>query len=268
MTDRSPYLDAHVAAAYACLAAPAQFTQPARALVRQLDVPIGSTIVDVGSGTGVVAAALAQAVGAAGRVIAVDPSAAMLSTVGSPPPYHRVVARTPGLPFPDAAADGVAASFVLSHFPSYADGLADMTRICKPGGRVGVTAWGVLSNPAGTLWKQVAMTVEGSGPLSAAFRHAIPWDDWFSRAENLERALCEARLDRVAVVTRECVVSVPTADYLTMKGSTVEGTLLRHLLTEERWNRFMRDAAEAFRARFGGLVEFRRDFLIGIGTRP
>lgn len=267
MTADSPYLDPHVASVYACLAAPSQFTRPAQDLVGLLDVSVGARVVDVGSGTGVVSAALARAVGAAGRVIAVDPSAAMLSVARHQPPYHRVVARMPGLPFPDAAFDAAAASFVISHLASYADGLTEMIRICKPGGRVGVTAWGILPNPAGALWKQVAMTIEGSEHLSEAFRIAIPWDAWLSRADNLEHALRDADLTRVAVVVRNFVVSVSAADYVAMKGATVEGTLLRRMLTAERWDRFTREVIVAFRTRFGDVVEFTRDFLIGIGTK-
>ena len=147
------------------------------------------------------------------------------------------------------AFDAVAASFVISHLASYADGQTEMNRICKSHGRVGVTAWGSLPNPAGALWKQIAMTIEGSEPLTEAFRRAIPWDEWLSRPENLEHALREVRLTRVAVIRREFVVSVSAADYLVMKGAAVEGTLLRRLLTVERWARFA------------------RDFLLGIGTK-
>ena len=89
ITGDSPYLDPQVASAYARLAAPSQFTRPACDLVGLLDVSIGASVLDVGAGSGVVAAALAQAVGAAGRVIAVDPSAAMLCAAGPQSPYHR-----------------------------------------------------------------------------------------------------------------------------------------------------------------------------------
>src|SRR6476660_8724666 len=103
----SPYLDRQVASAYARLAAPSQFACPARDLVGLLDVSPGARVLDVGSGTGLVASALAEAVGATGQVVAIDPSAAMLSAVRPQPPYHLVVAQLPGLPFPDAAFDAV-----------------------------------------------------------------------------------------------------------------------------------------------------------------
>jgi len=242
--------------------------RPARDLVDLLDLSMGARILDVGSGTGVVAAALAHAIGASGRVVAVDPSAAMLSASRLQPSYHRVVARMPGLPFPDASFDAVAAGFVISHLASHVDGLTEMVRVCKSGGRAGVTAWGTQPNPAGTLWKEVATTIEGGERLTEVFRGTVPWGAWLSRPANLEYALREARLIHVTVVARDFVVSVAVADCLAMKGATVEGTLLWRMLTAERWDRFTHAVMEAFRTRFGDVVEFTRDFLIGLGTKP
>jgi SAM-dependent methyltransferase len=79
-----------VASAYTRLAAPSQFVlPPARDLVGLLDVPVGAMVLDVGSGTGVVAAALARMIGAAGRVIAADPLVAMLFAAGLGRPFTR-----------------------------------------------------------------------------------------------------------------------------------------------------------------------------------
>ena len=82
------------------------------------------------------------------------------------------------------------------------------------------------------------MTIEGSEPFSETFRSAIPCDEWFSHTDNLEHALRETPLTDVAVVTRDFVVSLSAADYVAMKGATVEGTLLRRILTVERWHQF------------------------------
>ena len=75
-------------------------------------------------------------------------------------------------------------------------------------------------------------------------------------------------LIHVTVVARDFVVSVAVADYLAMKGATVEGTLPRRMLTTERWDRFTHEVMEAFRTWFGDVVEFTRDFLVGLGTKP
>lgn len=72
---------------------------------------------------------------------------------------------------------------------------------------------------------------------------------------------------QLAVIARDFVVSVAAADHLAMKGATVEGTLLRRMLTVEHWDRFTREVTETFQARCGEVVEFTRDFRLGIGTK-
>jgi SAM-dependent methyltransferase len=224
-------------------------------------------VLDVGSGTGVLAAELVRAAGAAGYVVAADPSLAMLSNSQPDTLCHRLVARMPGLPFPDATFDAAAASFVISHLADDAAGLIDMIRVCKSRGRVGLTAWGTLPNPAGALWKQVAMAVEGSEGLGEAFASVIPGEEKWSQAARFERALREAGLTDPVVVTRDFVVTVSTSDYLAMKSASVEGTLLRRMLSGERWDRFAVEVDAAFHSRFGETVQYTRDFLAGVGTK-
>jgi SAM-dependent methyltransferase len=224
-------------------------------------------VLDVGSGTGVLAAELVRALGASGCVVAADPSIAMLSNSQPHTLCHRLVARMPGLPFPNATFDAAAASFVISHLADDAAGLTDMIRVCKSRGRVGLTAWGTFPNPAGTLWKQVAMAVEGSEGLGEAFASVIPGEEEWSGSSSFERALREAGLTNTMVVTRDFVVTVSTSDYVAMKSASVEGTLLRRMLTAARWDRFAADVNNAFRSRFGETVQYRRDFLAGVGTK-
>jgi hypothetical protein len=49
MTGDSPYLDPQLASEYGRLAAPSQFTRPARDLVSLLDLSIDARVLDVGS---------------------------------------------------------------------------------------------------------------------------------------------------------------------------------------------------------------------------
>src|ERR671934_1974076 len=99
----SPYLDPNVATVYSRLAAPAQFAEPARALVAALEPPAGALALDVGTGTGVVAAMLSDAVGRDGRVVGIDPSIEMLRLAGAI--RLPVVAQVPGLPFGSSTFD-------------------------------------------------------------------------------------------------------------------------------------------------------------------
>src|SRR2546428_9582135 len=118
MYERSPYRDPVMAEVYHRITAPYQFAPPARDLVDILHPPSGGVVLDVGTGTGVVAEHIRQVVGSTGCVVGVDGAIEILrfanrSTI-------RVAARVPGLPFSDGSFDVVTAGFVGSHFADYA----------------------------------------------------------------------------------------------------------------------------------------------------
>src|SRR5262249_49645232 len=118
MPGHSPYLDPAVASTYERIAAPFQFSQPAHDLVDILRPEPGSRVLDVGTGTGIVALNLRAAV-RGGTVVGADPSIEMLQRA-RPAAAHRIVAgRTPGLPFRENTFDVVSASFVVSHLENY-----------------------------------------------------------------------------------------------------------------------------------------------------
>ena len=56
-------------------------------------------------------------------------------------------------------------------------------------------------------------------------------------------------------------------DFLAMKESTVEGTVLRRMLDASDWDRFTREAANVFRERYADAVSFVRDVHFGIGVK-
>src|SRR5437016_3186444 len=149
--DESPYSIPEVATTYRRTAAPIQFAPPAADLVTMIEPPLGGRLLDVGTGVGVAAKPASRLVGPTGLVVGIDASIEMLRAGRDR--LTTVVARTPGLPFRHDAFDRVIASFVVSHFEDYGAGLADMVRVCRSEGRVGMTAWGGGSNPVGQLWR-------------------------------------------------------------------------------------------------------------------
>ena len=252
----SPYLDPHVAESYDRLAVPIQFEAPARDLVSMLDVAPGSAALDAGTGSGAVAMHLRRAVGPNGFVAGIDPSVAMLRAARNRGVRAIAAARMPGLPFRDEVFEAVAASFVVSHVDDYARALADMARVCKPGGRVGVTAWDGRANPIAEAWREGARTVARGRQLARALHDVIRWADWLSVPGNLAAAVHAAGLPVVDIKTRTYLVRVRSCDYLTMKAASVEGVLLRRMLAPRAWRRLSSDLTETFRCRFGEVVEY------------
>jgi len=112
------------------------------ALVQRTQVDASKTIVDVGTGTGFVAAGLASR---AAQVIGVDNSPAMLSVARAN--LHGLgianVELREGdltdLPLEDGASDAVVANMVLHHAPEPVAMLTEMARVTGPGGWVAVT---------------------------------------------------------------------------------------------------------------------------------
>lgn len=102
----------------------------------------GSSVADIGTGTGYLARGLAAK---ASKVTAVDSSTAMLEVAGMDLAQEgiRNVSLLEGdahdLPLPDASQDLVYANLLLHHLLEPAMALKEMYRILKPGGRVVIT---------------------------------------------------------------------------------------------------------------------------------
>jgi ubiquinone/menaquinone biosynthesis C-methylase UbiE len=117
-------------------------------LVRRLGLGSGSTVVDVGAGTGKLTRLL---VGRAGRVIAVEPVAAMREKLAKRlPDVEALAARAEALPLPAASVD---AAFVAEAFHWFdADrALQELARVLRPRGGLcllwNVHAWDEQTHP-------------------------------------------------------------------------------------------------------------------------
>jgi SAM-dependent methyltransferase len=106
-------------------------------------VRTGDAVLDVACGTGFATRAAIAAVGPTGTVAALDVNAGMLDEARSrcetPVDWREASALT--LPFADASFDSVICQQGVQFFPDPVAGLAEMRRVLRPGGRVGVTVW-------------------------------------------------------------------------------------------------------------------------------
>lgn len=109
----------------------------------------GEHVLEIGYGTGHSLVTLAEAVGATGRVEGVDISEGMceqatqrVTKAGCGDRVALKVAVAPPLPYEDGTFDVVSMSFTLELFPleTIPDVLAEVKRVLKPGGRVGVVS--------------------------------------------------------------------------------------------------------------------------------
>jgi demethylmenaquinone methyltransferase/2-methoxy-6-polyprenyl-1,4-benzoquinol methylase len=117
-----------------------------RAMVDAVGPEPGQRILDVATGTGMVAGALAQR----GAVVtALDQSEAMLAVARAR--NHAGVTFIRGeaehLPFPDASFDALTFTYLLRYVDEPAATLAELARVVKPQGRIGMVEFWVPGNP-------------------------------------------------------------------------------------------------------------------------
>ncbi len=96
----------------------------------------GMSVLDTGSGTGVVAAQAQSIVGSGGGVVALDPSLGMLSHAAKRGVCRRVRAVAETLPFPDERFDVLSMGYALRHVVDLRATFQEYRRVLKPGGRV------------------------------------------------------------------------------------------------------------------------------------
>jgi ubiquinone/menaquinone biosynthesis C-methylase UbiE len=245
-------------------------------LVGLADLPANGAVLDVGTGTGVVAAAAAARRLPQGAIVGVDPSASMLELARTHAPLTPVVARAPGLPFPDAAFDAVVANLVLSHFERYDVSLADMVRLLRPGGRLGVTAWGALDDEPvddghqrqlTALWKSIAKRYLDTDAAADWIDAAIPWEGWFGDPAHLRGAFEGIGLRDVALQARAYRAEITQREMLAGFDTSFWGRYVRHALGDADWRRFRHDVAETAHAALPDPITRVDQLLIAIGRR-
>ena len=127
---------------------PLMFAPSARQLVTNAELQAGAHVLDVATGTGVVARAAAAAVGSTGRVVAIDAAASMLAVARShapvpgSAPIEFMESSIEDAPLPDRAFHAALCQQALQFFEDPARVLARIRRALRPDGRLHVALWG------------------------------------------------------------------------------------------------------------------------------
>jgi ubiquinone/menaquinone biosynthesis C-methylase UbiE len=238
---------------------------PARDLVEALGPPAPGGLLDVGTGTGILAAAARDA--GWNPVVGADRSTSMLALARPRGVANTVAADAVDLPFPDGAFSAIAAAFSLHTFPKYDTALFDMLRVLRRGGRLGAATWVRHLDDFTRTWRSVAEAYATKDLLDDAVRRAAPWEERFSDPGRLEETLRDAGLRAVTVERRRYRATVSLADYLAGRETTAAGRFLHGMLGEALWERFRARVEEEFRSRFPDPLGDFSEVLLAVGVR-
>lgn len=157
-----------VAEVYETKFVPAIFAEWAPRILSAAGARVGSRVLDVACGTGIVARRAAELVGDDGVVVGVDLNEAMLAVARRiAPEIDWRQGSADSLPVADSSFDAVTCQMAMMFFPDRTAAFAEMARAARPGGSVAVVVPASLEvQPAYRVFVDVA--VEHTGPEAAA----------------------------------------------------------------------------------------------------
>jgi len=175
----------------------APFWEKHREIIRQMFAPVtqalvsdglisrGDAVLDIATGPGEPALAIAALVGPEGKVFGIDPVVEMIEAARRAAERLRLsnaqfdVASVADLPFPADRFDAVTSRFGVMFFPSPVEAVREMLRVLKPGRKLALAVWHVAErNPFHYILSRVMERfVESPSPAPDApdaFRFAAP----------------------------------------------------------------------------------------------
>jgi demethylmenaquinone methyltransferase/2-methoxy-6-polyprenyl-1,4-benzoquinol methylase len=163
-----------------------------RKAVKLLALPIGSTVLDLASGTGDLCIDLTRA---GHRPLSIDLSFGMLAADRSGSP--RAQADILNMPFPDACVDGVTCGFALRNLVDLPAFFNELGRVVRPGGRIALLDVGIPKNRLiraghGFYFGKVVPLIGGLLSDKAAYRYLPKSVAYLPSADAMISALIDA----------------------------------------------------------------------------
>lgn len=263
MEDVQGQVSDEAAALYENFFVPALFAGSAPRIVQHVQAQPNESVLDVACGTGVLARAFADA--GVGSVTGLDCNSGMLSVARAKAPGLRwVQGAAEALPFDRHAFDIVASQFGLMFFEDREVALAEMWRVCRPGGRIAVAVWASLEETPG--YAAVVHLLERLFGSRVADELRAPYV--LGNRETLQHTFAAAGIEGAEVRKIQGTARFPSiGDWIECD---IRAWTLGDMLDREQQAQLQREAATAL-ARFAtpdGTVAFDTPALLVSTERP
>ncbi len=229
-----------------------------QAILEAAQTKPGMRVLDLASGSGEPALALARAVGPAGHVIATDISPGMVEVTAANALRAGLTnmsfmpADAEALSFGDERFDAVTCRFGIMFCPDYARALREIRRVLKPAGRAAFTAWQAFDQPLFQSTVGVLLKYRPGPPPEPG----APTPFVFARRGSLSDALHQAGFQEL----REESLTIPWPwpgpveqlwQFMREASAPVWGPIFASLAVDER-NRVNEEVYAALRPYFSG----------------
>jgi demethylmenaquinone methyltransferase / 2-methoxy-6-polyprenyl-1,4-benzoquinol methylase len=145
-----------------------------RRALRRAGLRPGMRLLDIATGTGLVAAAADCVTGGDGEIIGLDPSECMLREARRKLPILLVQSRAETLPLAASSVDFISMGYALRHIGDLSVAFAEFHRVLRPGGTLFMME---IGRPDGLIAHALAATYLGK---------VIPWlSGWLRPGSNL-----------------------------------------------------------------------------------